>query len=72
MDETTQARVFEPYFTTKPAGQGTGLGLPTVQDIVRAHGGFIVLRSAPGAGTRFSVWLPAADTGSSTFPPQQP
>lgn len=68
MDEATQARMFEPYFTTKPAGHGTGLGLATVQSIVRAHGGFIGLHSRPGEGSRFSVWLPAAETATSSFP----
>jgi signal transduction histidine kinase len=51
-------RVFTPFFTTKPAGQGTGLGLSISRDIVQAHGGRIEVRSAPGEGCEFNVFLP--------------
>jgi signal transduction histidine kinase len=55
-----QSHIFEPFFTTKAVGQGTGLGLDTVQRIVRKHRGNIQVTSAPG-DTRFQVWLPLAN-----------
>ncbi len=54
-------RAFEPFFTTKPQGQGSGLGLSTSAGIVRSHGGFINVASAPGKGSHFKVYLPAND-----------
>lgn len=56
-----RTHIFEPFFTTKGVGEGTGLGLDTVQRIVRKHRGNIQVNSKPG-DTRFQVWLPLADT----------
>src|SRR5271170_5136275 len=56
-----QAHMFEPFFTTKGVGQGTGLGLDTVQRIVKKHQGDIQISSKPGE-TRFQVWLPLAES----------
>lgn len=63
MTPEVQARLFEPYFTTKPAGQGTGLGMPLVARILDQCGGRIVVQSAPGQGTTMRLWLPAAAVG---------
>ena len=54
------SRVFEPLYTTKPRGQGTGLGLPIVREVVAAHGGTVRLDSRPGGGTTAVLRLPAA------------
>ncbi len=58
MTEEVLDRLFVPFFTTKDINQGTGLGLPVVHGIVKAHGGTIEVRSKPGKGTRFTVRLP--------------
>jgi two-component system NtrC family sensor kinase len=55
-----QAKVFEAFFTTKPPGEGTGLGLSLCREIIDAHGGTITIDSAPGRGTQFVITLPVS------------
>ena len=64
IDETTVEHLFEPFFTTRLAG--TGLGLATVREIVREHGGAINVWSLPGVGSRFEVWLPRITAAASS------
>src|SRR5262249_19952732 len=52
-----QPKIFEPFFSTKPPGEGTGLGLPICRDILKGLGGEITVHSEPGAGATFVVWL---------------
>jgi signal transduction histidine kinase len=56
--EKIKDKIFQPFFTTKPTGQGTGLGLSLSYDIVKAHGGKIEVESSPGLGTEFRITLP--------------
>ena len=60
MDEKTQAHIFEPLFTTKKQGEGTGLGLFVTNHIIRNHGGWINVKSEVGKGTTFEIYLPAS------------
>lgn len=58
--QSVQQKIFQPFFTTKPAGQGTGLGLSLSYDIIKAHGGTIQMESKEGEGTCFAIYLPTS------------
>jgi CheY-like chemotaxis protein len=66
------ARVFDPFYTTKPIGQGTGLGLSMIYGFVQQSGGRIQIRSAPGEGTTMSLYLPRDRPAGHTVPPVIP
>ncbi|WCM90259.1 PAS domain-containing hybrid sensor histidine kinase/response regulator [Acidovorax sp. NCPPB 3576] len=72
IDAATQQRIFEPFFTTKPVGQGTGLGLAVVHGVMRTHGGAVDVHSAPGEGSRFTLYFPVAPDSVASAPPHTP
>ncbi len=68
MTPEVRAHLFEPFFTTKEPGQGTGLGLAQVYGIVGVHGGYIDVETEVGAGTAFSIYLPALEASPTQTP----
>ncbi len=72
MSSDTLERIFEPYFTTKSMGKGTGMGLAVVHGIVQSYGGAIQVESKPGEGTTFNVFLPVCDPPTQFGAAEQP
>ncbi len=72
MDDEVLAHIFEPFYTTKPEGSGTGLGLAVVFGIVEQHHGFIKVESTLGVGTRFQIHLPTAKSDANQTEQERP
>jgi CheY-like chemotaxis protein/anti-sigma regulatory factor (Ser/Thr protein kinase) len=63
MEESVRQHIFEPFFSTKPSGKGTGLGLPVVYGLMQNHQGFVDVNSEPGIGTTFTLFFPVPSPG---------
>ena len=72
MDEATLARIFDVFYTTKPVGEGTGLGLSMVHGIMRSYGGAVTVESAPGKGSRFALYFPASEARAAAVAERAP
>jgi len=60
MSDEVKAKIFDPFYTTKPVGKGTGLGLSLSYKIIQDHHGSIDVHSIPGQGTKFVIYLPVS------------
>ncbi len=72
MDAAVLEHIFEPFFTTKEPGRGTGLGLALAYNLIKGHGGGMVVRSSPGLGSSFAIHLPVARGQAEEAPPPAP
>jgi two-component system, cell cycle sensor histidine kinase and response regulator CckA len=70
IEPTIMAKIFDPYFTTKEVGKGTGMGLAVAHGLVKHHGGAISAQSAPGQGASFQVYLPVREAATVLVSPQ--